>query len=110
MNALGPDTAQAMPHRAAFSGDLAGVGAAAVLPERQAVAVPGLGPLESAILTVPWDAREPLTVRDVRDRLDYRVEDGDDPAYTTVMTVTTILWPKGLLSRDKFPGKGNQRA
>ena len=71
---------------------------------------PGSGAAESAIMTVLWDAREPLTVRDVRDRLDYRVEDGDDPAYTTVMTVTTILWRKELLSRDKFLGKGNQRA
>jgi predicted transcriptional regulator len=110
VNAPQPSTAQTMPRRAAFRGDLAGAGAAAVWPERQAVAVPGLGPLESAIMTVLWDAREPLTVRGVRDRLDYCMEDGGDPAYTTVMTVTTILWRKGLLSRDKLPGEADQRA
>ena len=110
MKARQPDTAPPMPRRAAFRGDLAGAGAAAVWPERQTVGVPGLGPLESAIMTVLWDAREPLTVRGVRDRLDYRVEDGEDPAYTRVMTVTTILWRKGLLSRDKLPGEADQRA
>ena len=107
VNAPQPSTAQTMPRRAAFTGDLAGAGtAAAVWPERQAVAVPGLRPLESAIMTVLWDAREPLTVRGVRDRMG----GGGDPAYTRVMTVTTILWRKGLLSRDKLPGEADQRA
>ena len=47
--------------------------------------VPGLGPLESAIMTVIWDAGQSLSVRVVRERLDYQAADGEDPAYTTVM-------------------------
>jgi predicted transcriptional regulator len=65
------------------------------------VPVPGLGPLESAIMTAVWDAARPLTVRAARDRLDYRASDGDDPAYTTILTVMTILWRKGMLSRAR---------
>jgi hypothetical protein len=47
--------------------------------------VPGLGPLESAIMAVAWDVRRPLTVHDACNRLDYRAGHGDQPAYTTVM-------------------------
>jgi predicted transcriptional regulator len=57
-----------------------------------------------------WDARQPLTVRAALDRLDYSTSDGDEPAYTTVMTVMTILWRKGLLSRDRDTQDGNTRA
>jgi predicted transcriptional regulator len=42
--------------------------------------VPGLGPLESAIMTVIWDAGQSLSVRVVRERLDYQAADGEDPA------------------------------
>jgi predicted transcriptional regulator len=72
--------------------------------------VPGLGPLESAIMTAVWAARRPLTVCDARERLDYRASGGGEPAYTTVMTVMVILWRKGLLSRAKDLGDGHARA
>jgi excisionase family DNA binding protein len=72
--------------------------------------VPGLGPLESAIMTVIWDAAQPLTVRAVRDRLGYRKVDGETPAYTTVMTVMNILWRKELLTRAKNLQDGDPRA
>jgi predicted transcriptional regulator len=61
--------------------------------------VPGLGPLESAIMTVIWDAGQPLSVRVVRERVDYQSADDEDPAYTTVMPVMVILWRKGFLDR-----------
>ncbi len=55
------------------------------------------GELESAIMRVMWDARQPLKVRAVRDGLCY-----DRPvAYTTVMTVMDILYRKGVLLRAK---------
>ena len=72
--------------------------------------VPGLGPLESAIMTVIWDAGQPLTVRAACERLDYRASGGGAAAYTTVMTVMNILWRKGLLSRAKDLGEGQARA
>ena len=71
--------------------------------------VPGLGPLESAIMTAVWDAGQPLTVGAVCDRLNYRTGGGGDPAYTTVMTVMNILWRKGLLSRAKHAGGSDTR-
>jgi predicted transcriptional regulator len=40
--------------------------------------VPGLGPLESAIMTVIWDAGQPLSVRVVRERVDYQSADDED--------------------------------
>ena len=75
--------------------------------------VPGLGPLESAIMNAVWDAGRPLTVRAARDRLDYRASDngeGHDPAYTTIMTVMGILWRKGMLTRAMGARAGNRRA
>jgi predicted transcriptional regulator len=72
--------------------------------------VPGLGPLEAAIMTAIWDAAQPLTVRAARDRLGYRKGDGETPAYTTVMTVMNILWRKELLTRAKNPQDGDPRA
>ena len=80
------------------------------MAEPPARRVPGLGPLESAIMAVVWDAGQPLTVRTARDRLDYRSGDGDDPAYTTVAAVMTNLWRKGLLKRARCLGDGNARA
>ena len=41
--------------------------------------VPGLGPLESAIMTVIWDAGQSLSVRVVRERMDYQSAAGEDP-------------------------------
>ena len=72
--------------------------------------IPGLGPLESAIMTVIWDADQSLSVRVVRERLDYLAADGENPAYTTVMTVMVILWRKGFLERAKGPESGHGRA
>jgi predicted transcriptional regulator len=72
--------------------------------------VPGLAPLEAAIMIAIWDAGQPLTVRAALDRLDYSTNEGGDPAYTTVMTVMTILCRKGLLSRARDVPEGNTRA
>jgi predicted transcriptional regulator len=54
----------------------------------------GLGPLESAIMQVMWEADGWLMVRDIRDRMDYA-----PVAYTTVSKVTSILCDKDLLIR-----------
>jgi predicted transcriptional regulator len=63
----------------------------------------GLGPLETAIMQVMWEAGGTwLMVRDIRDRMDY-----PPVAYTTVAKVTSILHDKDLLIRrlDDRPGK-----
>ena len=54
----------------------------------------GLGPLETAIMRVMWEADGWLTVRDIRDRMDYT-----PVGYTTVARVAGILYEKGLLVR-----------
>ncbi len=72
--------------------------------------VPGLGPLESAIMTVIWDTDQSLSVPVVRERMDYQSADGEDPAYMTVMSVMVILWRKWFLDRAKCPGAGHGRA
>lgn len=54
----------------------------------------GLGPLETAIMQVMWEAAGWLMVRDIRDRMDYA-----PVAYTTVSKVTSILCDKDLLVR-----------
>ncbi len=59
--------------------------------------LPGLGPLESAIMLTLWDTAEPLKVNDVTERLAYP----RDLAYTTVMTVLTILCRKDLAHRHR---------
>ncbi|WP_344974906.1 BlaI/MecI/CopY family transcriptional regulator [Salinactinospora qingdaonensis] len=55
------------------------------------------GELESAIMDSLWEADRPLVVREIRERMTYDRE----IAYTTVMTVTNILYHKGLLHREK---------
>ena len=55
----------------------------------------GLGPLETAIMQVMWESSHWLTVRDIRDRMDYA-----PVAYTTVAKVVGILYEKGLLVRQ----------
>jgi predicted transcriptional regulator len=55
------------------------------------------GQLESAIMDVVWSQDRPLVVREVRERLHY----SRPVAYTTVMTVLTILHGKGVLRREK---------
>ncbi|HEX6969453.1 MAG TPA: BlaI/MecI/CopY family transcriptional regulator [Micromonosporaceae bacterium] len=58
-----------------------------------------LGPLESEVMNVLWDAAAPLTVRETLDTLD-----GRDLAYTTVMTVLDNLHRKGWVER-KLDGR-----
>lgn len=72
--------------------------------------VPGLGPLESAIMYVVWEAREPVTAQVVLGSLDYTAESGTLPSYSTVATVMTILLDKGLLARAMRPGRHGHRA
>jgi len=54
-----------------------------------------LGALESQVLDVLWAIDGSLTPAEVLDRLDGPL------AYTTVMTVLTRLWQKGLVDRHK---------
>ncbi|MFF6829851.1 BlaI/MecI/CopY family transcriptional regulator [Streptomyces longwoodensis] len=59
----------------------------------------GFGELEQAIMDVVWSTGEPVTVRQVLERLN-----GQRPqplAYNTVHTVTEILHRKGWLTRTK---------
>jgi predicted transcriptional regulator len=58
--------------------------------------MPRLGELERSVMNVLWDAAEPLTVRDVLDRLGDR-----EPAYTTVMTVLDRLGAKEMVRRER---------
>jgi predicted transcriptional regulator len=55
------------------------------------------GQLENAVMDVIWSQDRPLLVREVRERLHY----ARPVAYTTVMTVMTILYGKGVLRREK---------
>ena len=55
------------------------------------------GQLESAVMEVVWGQDQPCLVREVRERLQYP----RPVAYTTVMTVMTILHGKGVLRREK---------
>ncbi len=61
-----------------------------------------LGPLETSIIEVMWSAKQPLTVRDVYERLRRRKR----IAYTTVMTTMDRLYEKGLLDRRVEKGRG----
>jgi predicted transcriptional regulator len=56
------------------------------------------GELESAIMDVVWAGDRAYLVREVRERLDYNRA----VAYTTVMTVMSILHGKGVLRREKY--------
>jgi predicted transcriptional regulator len=62
----------------------------------------GLGPLETAIMQVMWEADDWLMVRDIRARIDYA-----QVAYMTVAKVAGILNDKDLLIRrlDTRAGK-----
>ena len=53
------------------------------------------GALETDVLGVLWDDDSSLTPGEVRDAL------GGDLAYTTVMTVLTRLFEKGLVTRTQ---------
>jgi predicted transcriptional regulator len=56
-----------------------------------------LGDLEREVMTQLWDAREPLTVRQVHERLSRE----RDLAYTTVMTVLDRLSKKGVVTQQR---------
>jgi predicted transcriptional regulator len=56
-----------------------------------------LGDLEREIMTQLWDAGEPLTVRQVHERLSAE----RDLAYTTVMTVLDRLAKKGVVTQER---------
>ena len=53
------------------------------------------GALEKAVLLQLWALGRPATPADVLSELD------DDLAYTTVMTILTRLWNKGLVVRTR---------
>ncbi len=57
----------------------------------------GLGDLERDVMAQLWDAGEPLTVRQVFDRLSRERE----LAYTTVMTVLDRLAKKGVVTQER---------
>ncbi|MEM2929509.1 MAG: BlaI/MecI/CopY family transcriptional regulator [Thermoproteota archaeon] len=61
-----------------------------------------LGPLETSIIEVMWSAKQPLTVREVYEKLRRRKR----IAYTTVMTTMDRLYEKGLLDRRVEKGRG----
>jgi predicted transcriptional regulator len=56
-----------------------------------------LGDLEREIMTQLWDSSEPLTVRQVHERLSR----DRDLAYTTVMTVLDRLAKKGVVLQQR---------
>jgi predicted transcriptional regulator len=62
-----------------------------------------LGPLETEIMQLVWDASGPVSVRKIVDRLNERRR--DKLAYTTVMTVMSRLAEKGVLTRVR-EGRG----
>jgi len=53
------------------------------------------GALEAEVLAILWDAEGPLAPADVQDRL------GGDLAYTTVVTILSRLYEKGVAAREK---------
>jgi predicted transcriptional regulator len=53
------------------------------------------GSLEQEVLLQLWALGEPSTPGEVLDAM------GDDLAYTTVMTILTRLWQKGLVTRAR---------
>jgi predicted transcriptional regulator len=53
------------------------------------------GELEAEVLSVLWSHDDALSPGEVLEQL------GDDLAYTTVMTVLTRLWDKGLVTREQ---------
>lgn len=57
----------------------------------------GFGDLEAQIMERVWAAEQPVTVRELVDDLQM----GRPIAYTTVLTVTDILFRKGWLTRER---------
>lgn len=61
------------------------------------------GALESAVMRALWQADQPISGREVRDRL---ADDGDDLALTTVLTVLARMEQKGTVIRTASDGGG----
>jgi predicted transcriptional regulator len=59
------------------------------------------GTLESAILAVLWEAGEPLSPGEVRERLTTAQAGAQELAYTTVVTILTRLFEKNALVRER---------
>jgi predicted transcriptional regulator len=60
------------------------------------------GTLETAVLNVLWQAREPLNAAEVRELLLARSDGGSgELAYTTVVTILTRLHEKNALTRER---------
>ncbi|GAA3583069.1 BlaI/MecI/CopY family transcriptional regulator [Amycolatopsis ultiminotia] len=53
------------------------------------------GELEAEVLAVLWESDEPVSAADVQERL------GGGLAYTTVVTILSRLYEKGVASREK---------
>jgi len=53
-----------------------------------------MGALESSVLACLWQADAALTPGEVLEAIE------DAPAYTTIMTILTRLWQKGLVDRE----------
>lgn len=53
-----------------------------------------MGALEAEVLSRLWATTDAMTPADVVAAMD------DPPAYTTVMTILTRLWKKGLVTRE----------
>jgi len=62
-----------------------------------------LGPLEAEVMEILWAADEPMTVRQLLERINRRRK--PPLAYTTVMTIMSRLVEKEILSRAK-QGRG----
>ncbi|MET9713549.1 BlaI/MecI/CopY family transcriptional regulator [Nocardiopsis alba] len=58
--------------------------------------IPGLGSLESEVMSALWRSRGQLSVREVIESLT-----GRDPAYTTISTVLENLRRKGWVERER---------
>ena len=54
-----------------------------------------MGALEHEVLSQLWTMDEPATPAEVLDALD------TDLAYTTIMTILSRLWQKGLVTRER---------
>jgi predicted transcriptional regulator len=72
-----------------------------MLPEQGGAGRRAAGELESAVLGVLWNAREPLSPGEVREVLARTDGTGAALSYSTVVTILTRLHEKGSLSRHR---------
>ncbi len=88
LDALGPHRS-VRAHLGAVSLPSQMEGAALLTARRQ------MGALETEVLMCLWAAEKPMSSADVRGALEKEL------AYTTVMTILTRLWQKGLAEREQ---------